>query len=337
MDKPCLRIDCTDGSGAAVTRDLDAVLEAVAEANPRAVVVMETGGPVLAPWRDAVAGLVEAWYPGESGGVALARVLFGDVDPGGRLPATFPAREADLPQAGDRESFPGTNGTVKDKEGVLVGYRWFDEKQIEPAYPFGFGLSYTSFAFRDLEVAPSPTSVRMTATVRNRGARSGFAVPQLYLGLPDPNEDLMQPPFQLKGFTKMKLAPGASRRATFTLDRARSSTGARPPTAGKWPRAATASASARRHATRRSRTSSASTLAAPERPVPALARHPPAPIYADRTGDRGWLRRVGRRLIAVIDLRGRKTGSVTVEVVGRTIGGRIVRQTRTFRVCAHRR
>jgi len=157
-DQPCLRIDCTDGVGAAGERDLDAVIAAVAKANPRTVVVMQTGGPALTPWRDAVAGLVEAWYPGESGGVALARVLFGDVDPGGRLPATFPEREGDLPQAGDKESFPGTNGTVKYKEGVLVGYRWFDEKQIKPAYPFGFGLSYTSFTFSDLKIARLETA-----------------------------------------------------------------------------------------------------------------------------------------------------------------------------------
>jgi len=218
-DQSCLRIDCTDGVGAAGERNLDAVIEVVAEANPRTIVVMETGGPVLTPWRHSVAGLVEAWYPGESGGVALARVLFGDVDPGGRLPATFPDREDDLPQAGDRESFPGANGTVKYKEGVLVGYRWFDEKQIEPAYPFGFGLSYTSFAFSDLEVAPSQDGATVSATVSNRGARSGVAVPQLYLGLPDPGESVVQPPFQLKGFTKVRLARGASRRVTFMLDR----------------------------------------------------------------------------------------------------------------------
>jgi len=217
-DKPCLRIDCTDGTGPPATRHLDAVIEAVAKANPRTVVVMETGGPVLTPWRDAVAGLVEAWYPGESGGIALARVLFGDVDPAGRLPATFPAREADLPQARDRESFPGTNGTVKYKEGVLVGYRWFDEKGVEPAYPFGFGLSYAAFTFSDLQVVPSSAGVTVRATVSNRGARSGVAVPQLYLGLPDPGKDVVQPPFQLKGFTKVKLARDASRRVRFTLD-----------------------------------------------------------------------------------------------------------------------
>jgi len=192
-DKPCLRIDCTDGSGPAATRHLDAVIEAVAKANPRTVVVMETGGPVLTPWRDAVAGLVEAWYPGESGGIALAQALFGDVDPAGRLPATFPAREADLPQARDRESFPGTNGTVKYKEGVLVGYRRFDEKGVEPAYPFGFGLSYAAFAFSDLQVVRSSAGVTVRATVSNRGARSGVAVPQLYLGLPDPGKDVVQP------------------------------------------------------------------------------------------------------------------------------------------------
>jgi beta-glucosidase len=227
-DQPCIAINCTDdttvngfGTSRGKTRDLDAVVAAVAQANPRTVVVMETSGPVLTPWRDAVAGIVEAWYPGESGGAAIARVLFGDVDPGGRLPATFPLREADLPTAGDPEKFPGVNGQVTYKEGVFVGYRWYDERKLGTAFPFGFGLSYTTFSLRGLKATSKQGTVTVTATVRNTGRRAGYAVPQLYVGLPDPDAGagVTQPPFQLKGFRKLLLKPGAARRVRFTLDR----------------------------------------------------------------------------------------------------------------------
>jgi hypothetical protein len=168
---------------------------------------------VLTPWRDKVAGLLEAWYPGEEGGTAIARVLFGDVDPGGRLPATFPVREADEPVAGDPEKYPGVNETVQYKEGVLVGYRWFDEKGLDVAYPFGHGLSYTTFAYSGLRAGPDGVSV----TVTNTGRRAGTDVPQLYLGFPD-TKDAPEPPRQLKGFEKVSLEPGASRTVRFALD-----------------------------------------------------------------------------------------------------------------------
>jgi beta-glucosidase len=227
-DQPCLRIDCTDdtavngfGTSRGKERNLDAVIEAVAKANPRTVVVMETSGPVLTPWRDAVAGILEAWYPGESGGAAIARVLFGDVDPGGRLPATFPLREEDLPTAGDPEKYPGVNGQVTYKEGVFVGYRWYDERKLGTAFPFGFGLSYTSFSLSGLRTTSKHGTVTVTATVRNTGKRTGYAVPQLYVGLPDPDAGagVTQPPVQLKAFRKLLLKRGAAGRVRFTLDR----------------------------------------------------------------------------------------------------------------------
>ncbi|UUZ58586.1 glycoside hydrolase family 3 C-terminal domain-containing protein [Nocardioides sp. B-3] len=135
--EPTLNAAQTDGI------DRDALISTVAAAQRRTVVVLQTGGPVLTPWRDEVPAVLEAWYPGQNAGTALARVLFGDVEPGGRLPMTFPRSAADLPTAGDREAYPGVAGTVQYKEGVLVGYRHFDARGIEPAFEFGHGLGYT--------------------------------------------------------------------------------------------------------------------------------------------------------------------------------------------------
>ena len=119
VDKPCLGLDC----GATDSLSRDALIARVAKANPRTIVVLQTGGPVLTPWRDRVEGIVEAWYSGAAGGSAVARVLFGDVDPGGRLPATFPNRAADLPTAGDPRRYPGVDETVTLQRGGALGYR----------------------------------------------------------------------------------------------------------------------------------------------------------------------------------------------------------------------
>jgi beta-glucosidase len=213
-DRRCLTLECPSYRG-----DQDALIERIAGANPNTIVVLETGGPVLTPWRDRVRGLLEAWYPGQEGGTAIARVLFGDADPGGRLPATFPASEADEPTAGDPEKYPGVAETVTYKEGVLVGYRWFDAHGLRPAYPFGFGRSYTTFAYRRLHVATAAGGVTVTADVTNTGMRRGVAVPQLYVGLPSPGPGIVQPPRQLRGFAKLRLRPGQRRRVRFTLDR----------------------------------------------------------------------------------------------------------------------
>jgi beta-glucosidase len=219
-DAPCIAIDCTDDKVVVglttmdgKKRNLDEVITAVAKANKRTVVVMETSGPVLTPWRGLVAGIVEAWYPGEYGGAAIARVLFGDVDPGGRLPATFPQREADLPTAGDPLSYPGVNNTVVYKEGVFVGYRWFDARHLKPAYPFGFGMSYTRFRYSGLRIKGN----KVSAVVRNVGRRTGSDVVQLYIHMPHPSKDVRQPPRQLKGFRKLTLRRGQAKRVVFTL------------------------------------------------------------------------------------------------------------------------
>jgi beta-glucosidase len=190
-DKACLSLECPPYNG-----DQDSLIDAVASAHANTVLVLESGGPVLTPWRDRVKALVEAWYPGQEGGPAIARVLFGDTDPGGRLPATFPQSEDQLPTAGDPEKYPGTNQTVVYKEGVLVGYRWYDANNLTPAFPFGFGLSYTTFKFSRLKVASdvgATLPLTVTLDVTNTGKRSGVAVPQLYLGLPEPAPSVVQP------------------------------------------------------------------------------------------------------------------------------------------------
>lgn len=218
-DRPCLGLAsaCAGPYG-----DQDTLVRAVAAVQPRTIVVAQTGGPVLMPWRDDVGAILQGWYGGQANGAALAAVLFGARDPGGRLPVTFPASEADLPTAGDPSRYPGTAGqNVFYREGVLVGYRWYDARGIAPAYPFGFGLSYTRFAYDDLQVEGGDPLV-VTARVANTGDHPGTEVAQLYVGIPTA-PGLDQPPSQLKGAQRVRLAPGASERVRFTLDaRARS-------------------------------------------------------------------------------------------------------------------
>ncbi len=237
VDKPCMSLTpLCDGGQATPPAPLstqlafgnqDALIRAISAANPNTVVVLETGAPVLTPWRNSTAGLLEAWYPGEDGGTAVAHVLFGDTDPGGRLPATFPQRPGDIPTAGSLSSYPGLPGPQDllgqetYSEGVMVGYRGYDNRGIAPAFPFGFGLSYTKFSFSNLAVASIPdngtNTATVTLTVTNTGNRAGLAVPELYVGLPSP-QGVPEPPQQLKGFDKVELKANQSRRVTFKLD-----------------------------------------------------------------------------------------------------------------------
>jgi beta-glucosidase len=189
----------------------DKLVEAVAAANPHTVVVLNTGGPVAMPWAGKVAGLVQAWYPGEEDGNAAADVLLGDADPSGRLPITFPKSLADTP-ASTPEQYPGVNGVATYSEGLRVGYRHYDEKNIDPLFAFGHGLSYTSFSYRHLTVHRHGGDVTVGADITNTGHRTGTEVPQLYLGAPG------EPPAQLKGFTKIELRPGRTRHVTFRLN-----------------------------------------------------------------------------------------------------------------------
>ncbi len=192
----------------------DALIEAVAAANPRTVVVVKSGGPVLMPWSAKVPAILQAWYPGQQDGEAVAGVLFGDVNPSAKLPITFPAKETDTP-ANTPAQYPGINGVANYSEGLQIGYRWFDAQNVKPLYPFGYGLSYTSFAFSDLKVANRRDGAVATFTVRNTGKRAGAEVPQLYLDFP---EAAGEPPLQLKGFERVELAPGQAKRVTIRLD-----------------------------------------------------------------------------------------------------------------------
>jgi beta-glucosidase len=192
--------------------DQDDVIAAVAKANPRTVVVLMTGGPVTMPWVHDVAGILEAWYPGEYGGHAIARLLFGQANPSGRLPITFPVSEKDLPTAPSPDMWPGDASHIAYREGLLMGYRHYDAAGIEPLFPFGFGLTYGArFAYSDLRVDGSS----VTFTVRNVGTRAGEEVPEVYVGLPDVGE----PPRSLEAFTKIGLEPGESRQVSLSLDR----------------------------------------------------------------------------------------------------------------------
>lgn len=180
----------------------DDLIAAVAAANPHTIVVLETGGPVLMPWLDKVPAVLETWYGGSGGAAALARILFGQVDPSGRLPITFPQSEAQLPQ---RNPMGGPAGTfrIAYSEGSDVGYRWFDTRKLTPLFPFGFGLSYTSFGIAGF-TATGGDNIAATATVTNTGDRAGSEVVQLYVTPPGE-------PARLVGWSKIELAPGESR------------------------------------------------------------------------------------------------------------------------------
>lgn len=225
VDKTCLSLNCpalplsvlVPGLPEAGGSPQDDLIRAVAAANPNTIVVLQTAGPVLTPWRDDVAALLEAWYPGQEAGAGIARVLFGDTDPGGRLPVSFPKAEQDTPTAGNPLQYPGIANQILYTEGIFTGYRWYDAREVEPAFPFGYGLSYTQFSYDGLEVAAQGELFLVSVTVRNTGSRAGWATPQLYLGLPAPAETVPQPPRALKGFSKIWLERGASARTVFKL------------------------------------------------------------------------------------------------------------------------
>ena len=209
--------EAADRLGLSLPSAQDELISAVAAANPHTVVVINAGAPVVMPWLNQVAGVVDAWYPGQTSGTALASVLFGTVDPSGHLPVTFPASLSQVPAAAPSR-FPGVDGKVHYSEGLDVGYRWYDAKAIQPLFPFGFGLSYTTFAYSGLQVTPARTdgvsTVQVSATVTNTGSRAGSDVAQLYLGDP---AGAGEPPRQLVGFQRITLAPGQSSQLTFSV------------------------------------------------------------------------------------------------------------------------
>lgn len=211
-DNYCLTLECPMAYG-----DQDTLITTVTAAQPKTAVVLETGGPVLTPWRDTVGALLEAWYPGADGGTAIAKVLYGDTDPGGRLPVTFPQSESQLPTAGDPQKYPGVAEQVTYSEGLDVGYRWYDRQNLTPAFPFGYGLSYTDFRYGAVTAKPVGNDVVVQITVTNTGQRPGTAVPQLYVSIPDPAPGTTEPLRQLRGYSKVTLAPGRTTTVTFRL------------------------------------------------------------------------------------------------------------------------
>jgi beta-glucosidase len=207
VDRACLTLECPPVFG-----NEDGLIQAVAAANPHTIVVLETAGPILTPWRRQVPGLLEAWYPGQEAGPAIAHVLFGDTDPGGRLPVTFPNSMSDEPTAGNPLLYPGVNNQVSYGEGVFLGYRWFDAHHIAPAFPFGFGLSYTTWRLDRSRLRGRTLTVR----VRNVGRRIGSTVVELYAGLPS-LPGVSQPPWDLRGYRKVTLRPHRAATVRLTL------------------------------------------------------------------------------------------------------------------------
>ncbi len=225
--------ESADRAGLSLPSAQNELISAVAAANPHTIVVVDAGAPVAMPWLSQVSAVIDAWYPGESNGTALAAVLFGEADPSGHLPVTFPADLSQVP-ASTPSQFPGSGGQVQYSEGINVGYRYYDANSETPLFPFGYGLSYTTFGFSHLRITPgqvmngtsnpgttacgcngqSGRQVTVSATVTNTGTVAGSDVAQLYL---DDPAAAGEPPRQLKGFQKVTLQPGQSTTVHLTL------------------------------------------------------------------------------------------------------------------------
>jgi len=227
-----------DRPSIALANGQDSLIAAVAAANPRTVVVLKDNASTVTPWIDAVPAVLETWFPGQEDGAIMARLLFGLATPSGKLPVTFPMHESDLP-ATDAKRWPGVDTLgnavsasapasfggsgmptrVEYSEGLRIGYRWFDASGIKPRFPFGFGLSYTTFELSNLVVSPrvasATTPISVSVRVRNTGKRRGAEVPQVYLGLPS---DAGEPPKRLVAFRKVWLEPGQSTTVRMTID-----------------------------------------------------------------------------------------------------------------------
>jgi beta-glucosidase len=199
----------------------NAIIQQLAAENKNVVVVLNSGGNVdMTPWLDKVSALLHAWYPGQEGGKALGQIIFGDYNPSGKLPATFERKQEDnptfhnyLPQKGDKH--------VQYKEGILVGYRGYEKNGVKPQFPFGFGLSYSTFSYGNLRVVPaakdSGNVVNVSFTVKNSGPREGAEVAEVYVG--DPQAGVPRPVKELKGFEKVTLKPGETKTLSVKLDR----------------------------------------------------------------------------------------------------------------------
>jgi beta-glucosidase len=218
----------SDHASLSLPGNQDALVSAVAAANPHTIVVLETGGAVTMPWIGQVSAAMEAWYPGIRGGAAIANILFGLVNPSAKLPLTFAKSEADLPHpqlteqpppASDKdlvEFFPGSKENTRKfdvtyDEGLLVGYKWYDAKDKVPLFPFGFGLSYTTYKYSNLRASKSSVSFQVT----NTGARAGAEIAEVYATLPQAAAEQFN---RLVAWRKVRLAPGESKSVTLRLD-----------------------------------------------------------------------------------------------------------------------
>lgn len=205
MDRPDLELPNGQGD----------LIRAVAAANPRTVVVLMNGGPVATTaWEGDVPAILEAWFAGQEQGNAVARILFGEVNPAGKLPLTFPRNLAETPVAAAQQ-YPGLEGVVSYSEGLLVGYRGYDQLGLTPQYPFGHGLSYTTFAYTDLRIDQQTPSIHIRFTITNTGSRRGAEVAQVYAGLP---AVLGEPPHRLVGWARVELDPGEQCDVTVTIE-----------------------------------------------------------------------------------------------------------------------
>jgi len=193
--------------------DQNKLIEEIAKVNSRTIVVLHTSTPVAMPWIDKVEAVIQAWYPGQEAGSSITDLLFGDVNPAGKLPVTFPRNEKQGPGL-HWTSYPGDGLNMIYDEGILVGYRWYDAMDQEPLFPFGHGLSYTKFEFSDLDITGEGQNRVVKLNVKNNGDRAGAEVVQLYIGVPDEAEE---PPKQLKGFEKVMLAPRETKTVTIPL------------------------------------------------------------------------------------------------------------------------
>ncbi|MCO1574790.1 glycoside hydrolase family 3 C-terminal domain-containing protein [Crossiella sp. SN42] len=189
----------------------------VAKANSNTVVVLNTGSSITMPWLDKTAAVLDMWYPGQTGAEATTALLFGDTNPSGKLTQTFPLDENSHPVAGNPERYPGIGNEQKYTEGIQVGYRWYDKQKVKPLFPFGHGLSYTSFTYTDLATKVVADGLEVSFSLRNTGIRKGKEVPQVYLGA-SPLVSAPQAEKALAGYAKVELLPGETKRVTVKVD-----------------------------------------------------------------------------------------------------------------------
>ena len=353
FDRPCLDLSC--GGNFDFQGGDDGLIAQVAAANPHTIVVLDSGAPDTMPWLGMVPSLVEGWYAGEENGHALASVLFGDYDPSGRLPVSFPVHDTDVAVTSPTQ-YPGVAEEAQYSEGVFTGYRHYDKAGIQPQFAFGYGLSYTSFRYSNLSAQPSPSGATVRLDVTNTGPRAGIETPQLYVGAP-PDNSVGEPAKWLRGFAKVSLAPGQTRSVALPLaardisywDVGRHDWSIQP---GCHPVLIGASAEDLR--LRGVTVGDSPSCTVQIGPLPAPASLPSGATCASRRHfvihlRRGLVsarvyvgsRRVrvlrGRRLHAPVDLRGLPRGRFTVRIVARTSSGRQVVSVRRYRTCTAKR